>query len=165
MTPLFELTLPDDSADAHFAPLQIALEGLCRVNEWHIARSLKRAAKGLDVPIVPLYASGVYYKEDDAGNEDWSDVYGTLRRGNGDCKKLVAWRVAELRCMGVRCEPVIKWQWIPKVAARELGYPAWFVNGEGLWMVHCLVRYLDGTERVEDPSKILGMGGEYTNKR
>lgn len=163
MTPLFELTLPTDSSEAHFAPLQITLEGLCKVNEWHIARSLKRAEKGLGDPIVPLYASGVRYKEDDPGHEDWSDVYATLKRGNGDCKKLVAWRIAELRCSGIDCEPVIKWQHIPQDVAMQIGYPSWFVNADGLWMVHCLVRFPDG--RVEDPSKILGMGGEYTNKR
>lgn len=162
MTPLFELTLPDDNPDAHFAPLQIALEGLCKVNEWHIARALRRTAKGFENPIVPLYASGVTYKEDEAGREDWSDVYGTIKRGTGDCKKLVAWRIAELRCAGIQCEPVIKYQWLPAKVAHGLGYPEWFVNGEGLWLVHCLVRYADG--RVEDPSKILGMGGDYTNK-
>ena len=162
MTPLFELTLPDDSADAHFAPLQIALEGLCKINEWHIARSLRQAVKGLGVPIVPLSASGVYYKEDPEGNEDWSDVYRTLKRGHGDCKKLVAWRVAELRCNGTPCEPVIKWQWLPKAIANELGYSNRFVNGDGLWMVHCQVRFHDG--HIEDPSKILGMGKEFSNR-
>lgn len=162
MTPLFELTLPDDSADAHFAPLQIALEGLCRINEWHIARALRRTQKGIGEPLKPLYMSGVTYKEDEAGREDWSDIFKTYERGTGDCKKLVAIRIGELRCAGIQCEPVIKYQWLPAALAHQLGYPEWFVNGEGLWLVHCLVRYGDG--RVEDPSKILGMGGEYTNK-
>lgn len=164
MTPLFELTLPDDSPEAHFAPLQIALEGLCKINEWHIARALKKAQKGQGVPLLPLYASGVRYKEDEAGREDWSDIFQTYARKTGDCKKLVGIRIAELRVAGIPCEPVLKWQFIPRDVALTLGYPEWFITGEGLWMVHCLVRYLN-TGFVEDPSKVLGMGGEYTNKR
>lgn len=165
MTPLFQLTLPDESPDAHFAPLQITLEGLCDVNEWHIARMIKRLAKGLEPEFVipPLYASGVRYKEDDPGHEDWSDAIETNRKRVGDCKKLVAWRVGECRAQGIDCEPVIKWQWIPKKIALQLGYPGWLVKGDGIWMVHCQVRFFsDG--RIEDPSKILGMGGDYTNK-
>src|ERR1700733_13421793 len=97
MTPLFQLTLPDESPEAHFAPLQITLEGLCDVNEWHISRMMKRLAKGLQPEFIipPLYASGVRYKEDDPGHEDWSDAIETNRKQVGDCKKLVAWRVGE----------------------------------------------------------------------
>lgn len=164
MTPLFELTLPNDSAAEHFAPLQIALEGLCKINEWHIARAIKKCQKGLAPPLLPLYAAGVKYKEDPAGREDWSDIFETYKRGTGDCKKLVAIRVAELRCAGIPCEPVLKWQHLPQEVALKLGYPEWFIKGDGLWMVHCLVRYME-SGRVEDPSKVLGMGGEYTSKR
>ncbi len=41
------------------------------------------------------------------------------------------------------------------------GYPASKLPDRGVWMVHCCVRYADG--RIEDPSKILGMGGNFTN--
>lgn len=164
MTPLFQLTLPNESAEAHFAPLQITLRGLCDVNQWHIERMMKRLAKGMtpEFIIPPLYASGVVYKEDDPGHEDWSDAIETHKKQVGDCKKLVAWRVAEQRANGVECEPVIKWQFIPRDLAVQLGYPAWLVKGDGLWLVHCQVRYSNGT--IEDPSKILGMGGDYNNK-
>jgi len=162
-TPLFHITLPDGDGPAHFAPLQIALEGLTKINEWHIRRNLKRAAKGLETPIPPLYASGVVYKEDPPGEENWKDCWACLRDGWADCDRLAAWRTAELRAMGIGAEPVLKWQWIPRAAMIALGYPAKLLGSSpGVWMVHCLVRFPDGT--IEDPSKILGMGGSYTNK-
>src|SRR5262249_18336171 len=132
-------------------------------NEWHIARNLKRARRGAETPIPPLYASGVRYEEDPPGHEDWRDCWAVLQRGKGDCDQLTAWRVAELRVAGIRAEPVLKWQWIPKAVMIGLGYPAKLLGGSpGVWMVHCLVRFPDGT--TEDPSKLLGMGGSYTNK-
>lgn len=167
--PLFHLSLPESEGPEHFAPLQIALEGMAKVNEWHIARALKQAMKGQGRPIPPLYASGVRYKEDPPGEENWKDCYAVLKDGHGDCDRLAAWRTAELRVAGIPAEPVLKWQWIPRDVflqmqktpkdrrewARKLG------NQKGVWMVHCLVRFPDG--EIEDPSKILGMGGEYTS--
>jgi len=162
-TPLFHLTLPDTDGPAHFAPLQIALEGMTKINEWHIARNLKRAKRGAEPPIPPLYASGVVYKEDPPGEENWKDCWACLRDGHADCDRLAAWRAAELRVAGVPAEPVLKWQWIPRAIMIAMGYPARLLgNSPGVWMVHCLVRFPDGT--TEDPSKILGMGGNYTNK-
>jgi hypothetical protein len=79
-----------------------------------------------------------------------------------NCDQLVAWRAAELRAAGINAEPVIKWQNIPREMALQLGYPSRIVPPGGLSMVHCLVRWPDG--RIEDPSKILGMGGQYTNR-
>lgn len=162
-TPLFHITLPDTDGPAHFAPLQIALEGMTKINEWHIRRNLKRAARGAETPIPPLYMSGVRYEEDPPGHEDWRDCWAVLKRGKGDCDQLTAWRVAELRAAGVAAEPVLKWQWIPKAVMIGLGYPSKLLGGSpGVWMVHCLVRFPDGTS--EDPSKLLGMGGSYTSK-
>ena len=177
-TPLWHLTLPDSDGPEHFAPLQIALEGMAKVNEWHIARALKQTQKGIGIPIPPLYASGVRYQEDPPGHEDWRDCLAVLRRGIGDCDQVVAWRVAELRVNGTPAEPVLKWQWIPRemmlylygrddrgnynhdravqIVTKMIGKAA------GCWMVHCLVRFPDGS--IEDPSKILGMGGSFTNK-
>jgi hypothetical protein len=79
-----------------------------------------------------------------------------------NCDNLVAWRCAELRVAGVYAEPVIKWQHLPFEVAVGLGYPAAMVAHDGLWMVHCCVRMPDGS--IEDPSKALGMGAEYTNR-
>lgn len=181
-TPLFHLSLPDTGDDAHFAPLQIALEGLTRINEWHIERGLKRgmraAAQGWTsdaVIIPPLYLSGVRYREEPPGHEDWIDAPGVLQQGHADCEDLAAWRAAELRVAGrmdptgrlaalgyCDVEPVIKWQWIPRELLERQGYPKDKLPRDGVWLVHCVVRWPDG--RIEDPSKILGMGGEYTER-
>jgi Transglutaminase-like superfamily len=162
LTPLVHVTLPDldeNSVEAHFAPVVLLLEGPIKVNEFHIARSLRLAAAGQGIPIPPLYASGVYYEEDPAGREDWRDVFSVLARGKGDCDNLVCWRVAELRVAGIAAEPVIKWQHIPAEMSEQLGYPC---GPDGLWMVHCCVRFPDGS--IEDTSKNLGMGANFTSK-
>lgn len=185
------LTLPetdeeDEGDPSHFAPYQIALEGMCQLNEWHMRRALKRTAKGLDVPVPPLYVSGVRYKEDPPGKEDWRDCYQVLVRGLGDCDQLVAYRVGELRAAGIPAEPVLKWQFVPvEVMVKMQATPelarhwaeqlGWSLGHDGrltpmrgrraqkgLWMVHCLVRF-PMTGAIEDPSKILGMGGAYTS--
>lgn len=152
----FKLSLPEVVDARHFVPLQIALESLCKINAFYLRQSI---AAGRPYP--PLYASGLYYKTDAPGKEDWWDIPATLRRGHGDCKKLVAYRVAELRVAGIECEPVLTWQWIPRDVMIELGYPKKHLPKKGVWLVHCLVRYPDGT--IEDPSKELGMKGAFTN--
>jgi hypothetical protein len=171
---LWHVTLPETDADeegdpAHFAPFQIALDGMCKLNEWHIRRALKRTAKGTGVPVPPLYASGVVYAEDPPGEENWRDVYSVLARGRGDCDNLVGWRVGELRANDVKAEPVLKWQFVPTATMIEIQptkelKDKWrreLAGQKGLWMVHCLVRMPDGA--IEDPSKILGMGGSFNN--
>lgn len=163
ITPLLHITLPeDDGEDRHFAPIVLALEAMIAVNEWHIRRSLRRAQLGTGNPIAPLYTTGVRYAEDAPGREDWRDCLAILERGTADCDQLCAWRCAELRAAGIKAEPVIKWQHIPRNIALQLGYPSRVVPSGGLSMVHVLVRWPDG--HIEDPSKILGMGGSYTNR-
>lgn len=189
-TMLWHVTLPESGTldgqgdPAHFAPFQIALEGMCKLNEWHMRRALKDTEKGIGVPVPPLYRSGIRYAEDDPGREDWRDCYVILKRGKADCDGLVAYRVGELRAAGIPCEPVLKWQFVPapimiamqRTAAEQQKWCrilGWKISGgkvvptranaqAGIWMVHCLVRYF-GTGAIEDPSKILGMGGTFTN--
>lgn len=167
--PLVHLSLPDTDTDdpAHFAPLQLLLEGLTLVNQWHIARNAKRVAKGLDEGFIPpIYLAGalgmVRYREEEPGHEDWLDVLAVLRQGHADCEDLAAWRAAELRAAGIACEPVLRWQWIPREMMIKQGYPPAKLPEKGVWMVHCVVRFPDGT--IEDPSKILGMGGNFTER-
>ena len=90
-----------------------------------------------------------------------------------NCDRLVAWRVAELRVAGTQADPVIKWKTVPKDVMVRLGHPAHMVPEEGIQMVHVCVglpgwqqyAYLkDQNPRIEDPSKRLGMGGQYTSK-
>lgn len=162
LTPLLHITLPeDDGDDRHVAPILLALQAMISVNTWHIKRALKRAEKGIGVPVPPLYASGVYYEEDPPGREDWRDCYTVLKRGKGDCDNLVAWRVAELNAAGIAAEPVIKYQQVPKAVMVQMGHPTEMVPEDGILMIHCSVRHPDG--RIEDVSKNLGMGGDFTN--
>jgi hypothetical protein len=161
--PLLHLSLPDTDDAAHFAPLQIALEGLTDLDTWQILRWRKLAREGRAPRELPkLYESGVYYKEEAPGHEDWLDAPAVLLQGNADCEDLAAYRCAELRADGVEAEPVIKWQWIPRDVMVAQGYPANKLPSRGVWLVHCCVRFPDGT--IEDPSKILGMGGNFTER-
>jgi hypothetical protein len=165
MKALMHVTLPplgDFSPEFHFAPLVFLLEGMVEVNRYHIRQSLKRAEMGLGQPIPPLYASGVVYREDPAGQENWRDVYSVLAQGFGDCDNLVIWRVAELREAGTNARPVIKWQHLDRATAIKCGYPADWVPQDGLWLVHCSVEFPDG--KIEDVSKNLGMGGNFTRQ-
>jgi hypothetical protein len=173
ITPLVHLTLPehfdeDEHDEArHFAPIILFLPGLIEVNKWHIRRSIRRAQKGIASPIPPLYESGVYYQEDPPGEENWKDVPAVLKDGHGDCDRLVAWRVAELQVAGIDAEPIIKWQQVPKDVMISLGHPSHMVPENGISMVHVCVGWpgwrSGDPSLVEDPSKILGMGGDYTN--
>jgi hypothetical protein len=86
-----------------------------------------------------LYASGVSYAEDDDEREGWTDLSETLARGVGDCKDLVAWRLAELR---VREREAA----LPLVSFARRGHHVKF---------HVVVRRADG--RLECPSRELGM--------
>lgn len=166
-TPLLHITLPEDDGEMrHFLPIVLALDAMVTINTFHIARALKRFKKGEGGPeilVPPVYASGVRYKNDPPGQENWRDCYAVLANGTGDCDNLVAWRVAELRAAGLRAEAKIKWQQIPKDLAVRMGLgSARDIPEGGISMVHCVVQHGNGA--IEDISKNLGMGGEYTNQ-
>jgi hypothetical protein len=167
ITPLLHITLPeDDGEDRHFVPIILAIQAMVSVNLWHIRRALSRAEQGKGLPIPPLYESGVRYKEDPPGEENWKDCLAVLKDGHGDCDRLVSWRVAELIAAGIPAEPIIKWQQVPKDVMIGLGHPPDMVPEDGISMVHVCVGFpgwQHDESRVEDPSKLLGMGGEYTS--
>lgn len=88
-------------------------------------------------PALPLlYQSGVRYRQENR-TEWWLGPRDVYARGHGDCEDLVAWRVAELRRVGEPAEP------------------ACYAPRPGL--VHCVVKV---GQKIEDPSRLLGMGGE-----
>ena len=87
-----------------------------------------------------LYESGVRYEEEPAGRDDWQDIPETLLLRTGDCEDLGCWRLGELRTRGHEYA-------VPYVRKTLIGSRA---------IYHVAVRRADG--RVEDPSKILGMG-------
>ena len=87
------------------------------------------------VRVPGLYATRVRYRDEPPGRERFDHVGIVLRRGDGDCDDLVAWRVAELHEAGeVRAAPRILW---PKNVRRY----------------HAQVRRADGS--IEDPALIL----------
>jgi hypothetical protein len=144
----------------HFSPIALLLDQLVEINRDIIRKSHRRAALGQGAPIPPLALSGIRYNEDPPGEENWGDIYYCLTGGTCDCNNLVLWRAAELLEAGYWCRPIIKWQHLPYEIATRL-YPARMLGPDGLWLVHCLVQFSDGS--IEDISKILGMGGSYTN--
>lgn len=94
-------------------------------------------------PATPtLYQSGVRYLRDRPDQEDWQTVPEVLFRGGADCKSLAAWRAAELRIRGIPAFCQFRWR-----------------GKEDRATFHIEVQYPDG--RIEDPSKILGMGREH----
>lgn len=124
-----------------FYPLILCLESMCQINEWHHRQS----------KLPPLYESGVKYKAEPPGKEGWLDTITLRRNGIGDCEDIACARVGELRhhC-GIKAVPCIKWK-------------NFQIDSRTVTLVHVLVLRPDGA--IEDPSKVLGMGGEYDCER
>jgi hypothetical protein len=136
------------AGEGRFTPLLIALECLTRINQWHFQRGAA----------VSLKDSKAIYKEEAPGKEDWNDALTVASQGYGDCEDLAAYLCAELRELhGVNATCVIRQKFFTPAMLRSAGYPV--VPRDGFFLVHCLVRLPDG--RVLDPSKTLGMRGDY----
>lgn len=148
----FRLALPHvkgEGSEWRFGPLLICLECLTRVNQWHFRRGV----------VPPLFSAGVRYQEEPPGREDWDDAVTVAGRGWGDCEDLAAYLAAELREVhGIPAECVIKSKFITTAELKAQGYP--IIPDEGIFLIHVMVRLPDG--RVIDPSKLLGMKGEYS---
>ena len=118
-----------------------------------------RAARAAGRPLPRAYESGVvWFDSAPLPFQDFADCLTVLRRGVGDCKQLVAWRIAELYEDGHAA--------MPRVFCRDRSSPH-----EG-WRMHALLRHApqcacqlchaqpDEVRRVgyiEDPSRLLGM--------
>lgn len=76
------------------------------------------------------------------GGERFRDIGRILDNGGGDCDNLACWRAAELRQAGIPARPALIWRERP----------------DGGTTYHVIVLHPDKT--VEDPSLLLGMGGE-----
>jgi hypothetical protein len=76
------------------------------------------------------------------GGEHFREIPRIIENGGGDCDNVAAWRVAELREKGIDAKPYITWR-----QRRDGGYT-----------YHVTVLLPDGSS--EDPSLLLGMGGE-----
>jgi len=84
--------------------------------------------------VVELYRSGVRYEE----TPSWMDIPALLSAKRGDCKSLVAWRVAELRARGEQA--FVHIVYVPHPQENRF---------------HIQVRR--SVDVVEDPSRMLGM--------
>ena len=80
------------------------------------------------------------------GGERFRDIGRIIEKGAADCDNVATWRAAELRQAGIKASPYITWK-------RRL---------DGGSTYHVLVRWPDNT--LEDPSLLLGMGGESRAK-
>ena len=98
-----------------------------------------KEAMGVDEETIEIVLSVL------GGCEVFRDVEAILKKKRVDCDNLAAYRSAELRLGGVEAVPYIVWRETPKGTT-----------------YHALVRWPDGTS--EDPSLILGMGGESKAK-
>ena len=149
----FRIQLPEvkgEGSEWRFAPILIALEALTRINQWHFRRGV----------VPPLMSAGVRYQEEPPGREDWDDALTVAGRGWGDCEDLAAYYAAELReNHGIGAECVIKHKFISREEMLRSGYQG-RIPMDGIFLVHVMVRLPNG--RVIDPSKILGMKGEYS---
>jgi len=113
--------------------LSILLEALTEINEGVYRNN--RTLPG-------LYQSGVVYRREPIGQEDWQDIIDLYQKGYGDCEDLCCARAAELRVRaGTQARPLVKG---PKKMPN------------GVLLYHIVVQYPDGT--IEDPSERLGMG-------
>jgi len=124
--------------DRRLFPIVLSLEFLIQIDQWQ-----RRRAELQGRPLPLLYETEVYYESQPPGVEEWLDVVTLYRDGKGDCKSLASARCAELRCMGIAATPAIT-----------------FKRRGNMTLVHCLVLWPDGY--VEDPSRILGMQGEFS---
>jgi hypothetical protein len=113
---------------ADIGAIEAAVEGLTALNYalMHTAR-----VGGGGFP--SLYRSGVVYRREQPGREEWQTAIDLLRGLAGDCEDLAAYRAAELRCEGEPATVAIK-------RTKRGSY-------------HAVVRRADGT--YEDPSRIL----------
>ena len=99
----------------------------------------------LTYPKTPrLYESGCRYIPE-GPIEEWQDVPRTLAKGGGDCEDLACYRVGELMAQGIRAFPFISWR-----------------EGKRGMIYHVTVRHPNGL--IEDPSRALGMLGEFQNR-
>ncbi len=109
--------------------IESAVEGLTALN-YDMMRQAGVAGGGFPA----LYDSGVVYRREKRGQEDWQPATRLLGAGQGDCEDLAAYRAAELRVDGEPATVAIK-------------------PTRGGTMYHAVVRRASGA--IEDPSRIL----------
>ena len=101
-----------------------------------------------------LYDSGIIYKR----TEEWDTLLPLHRRRFGDCKTLMAARIAELRRNGIGANPTFRCQ-PAKQRKDDLYHLLIQVDRPTQYSVQ------DGASFWEDPSKVCGMTGTENDYR
>lgn len=149
-------TRDPESVKRRFEPLMFALEALVMINVHHLERAIEEGR-----PLPRLYDSGIRYKEEPPGQEDWLDFPTLLQERVGDCEDLACALTAERRVYdGIPSAPAIRWKFLTADYLRRAGYPRKSIPKDGIFLVHVLSQLPDG--RIEDPSKVLGMRGSFS---
>lgn len=120
--------------------LRDMLDLLTRIN-WRFLRDNPRT--------VPLYQSGVRYRDEPYGQEEWQDIPTLYKAQFGDCEDLACALAAERQRQGVAARATYKWKQI-RIRSPKTG------QLENVFLFHIIVVLPDGS--IEDPSKRLGMG-------
>lgn len=145
-----------ESLRRRFAPLVIALEALVMIGVHHLTEAIKEGK-----PLPRLYDAGIRYREEPPGQEDWLDFPTLIRDRFGDCEDLACALAAERRVYdGIHACASIRHKFIPSRDLRKQGYPPAAIPKEGIFLIHVLTELPDGT--IEDPSKVLGMNGDFS---
>lgn len=142
----------NDAESFHLAKRKMLtmLHGLAGIDRMHL----------IECPDTPrLYDSGVRYFPEN-GDEEWMDIPNIIERGGADCEDLSCWRVAELREMGIRAKPFIRWT---RRENYEFHVLVFRPDGELIDLPpRCPLgqTYEIGADGsiIEDPSLVLGMG-------
>jgi hypothetical protein len=108
---------------------------LCALTTLLVPEAVADIRKG---NLSPLYSSGVKYHKQNPKACAFRMPSDVKKRGNGDCKQLVLWRLAELKANGETATPRVMW-----------------LNDRKGLQAHILIRRADGN--LEDPSVTLGM--------
>lgn len=128
-----------------------------------------------------LYQSGIFWKAEEplgvsvcpegVGQELFLGIRQILNQGHADCEDVASWRVAEVRMAhaGPETRGLPPFPGHPPVTAIPPPFPL-KPRGPDVWpaffsrktapnttMIHIVVAWPDGY--VEDPSRVLGMGG------
>ena len=135
-TPTLELTSFEST------PAASKMTVICKMLDVLHAANVGWIKAGNRVP--PVYQSGLRYKEEQLGKDEWQDIPRTLQLGNGDCEDLASYRVSELRAGGEAAEHTVEHRRSPTLV-----------------LYHIRVKRQNGD--IEDPSCALGMGGACAN--
>lgn len=125
---------PGTSRDESHEIMSILLDTLVRLNLAYLRRH----------PDTPNpYKGGVRYRQEPRGQEQWLTIPEAIAQGHADCEDLGCWLAAYKTFHGQQARACFKWARKP-------------YQGRMATVYHIVTCTADG--KVEDPSRVLGMG-------